>query len=81
MSVTAHMQRDREMWETNGNPQVLAWVLCPDCCVQDRAPAMKGQVWADIMQVIATRTPLDTNSLGSTDLSKVLIAPLTAAFR
>ncbi len=27
MSVTAHMQRDREMRETNGNPPVLATTI------------------------------------------------------
>ncbi len=80
MSVTAHMQRDMEMLETKENPQERAWILCPDGCVQDRVPAMKCEAWADIMQVSATRIPLDTNSLGSTGLSKVAIVPLTAAF-
>ncbi len=81
MSVTAHMQRDVEMRETKENPPVLALGLCPDGGVEDQVPAMRCQSWADIMQVSATRTPLDTNSLGSTGLSKVSIASLTAAFR
>ena len=75
MSVTADMQRHVKMLETNGNPPSRAWVLCPDGGVEDRVPAMECE--ADIMQVSATRTPLDTNSLGSTGLSKVLIVPLT----
>ncbi len=80
MSVTAHMQWGMEMRETNGNPPVRAWVLCPDGSVQDLVPAMKCKAWADNMQVSATRTPLDTKSLGSTCFSNISIAPLTSAF-
>ncbi len=43
MSVTAHMKLDMEMLETNENPQVRAWVLCPDGCVEDLVPAMECQ--------------------------------------
>ena len=43
MSVTAHMQQNVEMRETNGNPPVRAWVLCPDGGVEDRVPAMECQ--------------------------------------
>jgi hypothetical protein len=44
MSVTAHMQRDFKMRETNRNPLAMAWVLCPDGGVEDRVPAMECEV-------------------------------------
>ena len=81
MSVTAHMYWDVEMQETNGNPPVRAWLICPDGGVEDRVPAMEREVSADIMQVSAKRTPLDINSFGSTVLSKFFMLALTPADR